>query len=175
MEFKVLLRTAEADVLAFASAAPHRLVRSRMVSVLLTGNFRLSPRRLQARDVSSESRSACEGAPRWNGTRNLSPGQVPPAVALLECLVSRISERRGSFRSQSSRLEKAGDGSVISHLPAGDRTEKIDLQAARLTDGLVETNPSNPFRLMPHPMAALAEGEPQLQLQFHAITPTAGR
>ena len=165
MEFKVLLRTAEADVLAFASAAPPRLVRSRVVSVILTGNYRLCPRRLQA----------WEGAHRAKAKRNLSPGQIPPEATCLRWVVSRILEGRESSRSQSTRLENAGDGSVISNLPVGNRTEKIAPRTARLIGGLVEKNPSNPFRSMPRPMAAPAEGERQPQLQSHAITPAAGR
>lgn len=165
MEFKVLLRTAEADVLAFASAAPHRLVRSRVVSVIMTGNSRLCPRRLQAG----------EGAHRPNAKRNLSPGQISPETTRLRSVVSQISEGRESARSQSTRLENAGDGSVISNLPVGNRTERIALRTARLIGGLVEKNPSNPFRSVPHPTAAPAEGERQPQLQSHAITSAAGR
>ena len=165
MEFKVLLRTAEAGVFAFASAAPQRLVRSRIASVVLTGNFRLCPRGLQVR----------EGAHRLNGGRNLSPRQIPPDTTRLRWVFSRISEGRESSRSQFMRLEKAGDGSVILNLPAGNRTEKIAPQTAHLSGSLVENNPSNPFRSMPRPMAAPAEGERQPQLQSHAITPTAGR
>ncbi len=165
MEFKVLLRTAEADVLAFASAAPHRLVRSRIVSVVLTGNYRLCPRRLQT----------WESAHRLNGKKNLPPRQIPSEAARLEWIVSRISEGRKSSRSQSTRLENAGDGSVISNLLVGNRTEEIALRTARLIGGLVEKNPSNPFRSMPHPTAAPAEGERQPQLQSHAINSAAGR
>lgn len=165
MEFKVLLRTAEADVLAFASAAPHRLVRSRMVPVVLTGNYRVRPRRPRT----------CEGTHRRNAVRNVSPAQILTESARQRWVVSRISERRESSRSQSTRLEKAGDGSVKSNLPVGNRTEKIALQTARLSGGLVEMNPSNPFRSMPRPTAARAEGERQPQIQSHAITSAAGR
>lgn len=165
MEFKVLSRTAEADVLAFASAAPHRLVRSRIVSVVLTGNYRLCPRRLQT----------WERAHQLNGKRSLSPGQSPSEAACRRWVVSRISERRESSRSHSTRLERAGDGSVISNLPVGNRTEKVALRTARLIGGLVEKNPSNPFRSMSHPTAAPAEGELQPQLQSHDINSAAGR
>ena len=164
MEFKVLLRTAEADVLAFASAAPHRLVRSRMVSVVLTGNHRRCLRRLQARGR----------AHRLNGKKNLSPGQIPPEATRPRLVVSRISEGRESSRSQSTRLEKAGGGSAISNLLVGNRTEKIALRTARPIGGHVKKNPSNPFRSMSHSTAGLAEGERQLQLQSHAINSTAG-
>ena len=175
MEFKVLSRTAEADVLAFASAAPHRLVRSRVVSVILTGNYRLGHRRLQAWDVSSGKLAVQEEAHRLNGKRNLSPRQISSEAACLRWVVSRIAERRESSRSQSTRLEKAGDGSVISNLPVGNCTEKIARRTARLIGGLVEKNPSNPFRSMPPPTAAPAEGERQPQLQSHAINSAAGR
>ena len=175
MEFKVLSRSAEADVLAFASAAPHRLVRSRIVSVVLTGNYRLCPRRLQAWDVSSGKLAVQEEAHRLNGKKNLSPGQISSEPACLRWVVSRISERRESSRSQSTRLEKAGDGSVISNLPVGNCTEKIARRTARLIGGLVEKNPSNPFRSMPPPTAAPAEGERQPQLQSHDINSAAGR
>ena len=175
MEFKVLLRTAEADVFAFASAAPQRLVQSRIVSVVLTGNYRLCPRRLQAWDVSSGKLAVRERVHRLNGKRNLSPGQIPPVAARLRSVVSRISEGRESSRSQSTRLENAGEGSVISNLLVGNRTKKIALRTARLIGNLVEKNPSNPFRSMPHPTAAPAEGERQPQLQSHAINSAAGR
>ena len=157
----MLLRTAEADVLAFASAAPHRLFESRVVSVILTGNYRLCPRRPQA----------WEGDHRPNAKRNLSPGQIQSAVTCLRSVVSRISEGREGARSQSTRLENAGGGSVISNLLVGNRTEKIALQAAHLIGGLVEKNPSNPFRSMPHS----ADGERQPQLQSHVINSAAGR
>lgn len=174
MDFKALSRTAEADVLAFASAAPRRLVQSRMVSVGLTGNHRLCADHFRARGISSEKALAGETDHRLNGRGIFQLGQVSLEGTCPEVLVSWISEGVNGLRPPTTRRECAEESSVGSEPLVSDGVEGKALRAAHLVSGVVR-NPSNPFCLMPHPTAAPADGEHQPQLQSHAINHAAGR
>lgn len=174
MDFKALSRTAEADVLAFASAAPRKLVQSRMVSVGLTANHRFCAAHLRARAVSSGKAIAGETFHRLNGMEIFQPGQVSLEETCPKVLVLRILEGVNGLCPPITRREGPEESSVGSELLVSDGVEGKALCAAHLVSSVVR-NPSNPFCLMPHPTAAPADGERQPQLQSHAINPAAGR
>jgi len=175
MEFKVLLRTAKAEVLAFASAPPRRLVKNRTASVSLTENFRLFPRRCGVWEVSAGRAVARERDERLNGKKVIQRRRIPNQKTGPGWVVPRISEKGEGSRLPTTQHENTEEKSVVSNLLAGNRMKKVILQPARLASGLVEKNPSTPSRMVPHPTADPANGERQPQLQSHAITPAAGR
>lgn len=119
MDFKALSRTAEADVLAFASAAPRRLVQSRMVSVGLTANHRFCAAHFGARAVSSGKSIAGETIRQLNGGKVFQPGQI-----FLEGLVSRILEGVEGLCPPIVRRECAEESSVESELLVGSSVKK---------------------------------------------------
>lgn len=171
MDFKVLSRTAEADVRAFASAARQKLVRHQIVSVGWTGNYRWESRlRITTRGVASQK----------------------PARELVSVQCSNVSS--GTNRSRRVCCRNAvpwiSEGGKCSHLGtmSGGRTQERSITPPPLNgdqrsrppghtahpDSGLSPNPGGPSRSKPHPTAARTPGLRQPQLPSHAIHPAAG-
>ncbi len=185
MEFTVLLRTAEADVLAFASAIFHRsFVGRRLAGVTST----LACMDVSRRTVRLESvvREGCAGGlenrSRWTGRiltsrPRRSPGR--PSAFSPRSEVPRISESGRSIRlpnTQSTQHGRIGDQSVgFTPRLARQRWRRRDLSPAQMFSGEPAHNPAQPNCPSPSPNAASARVEFQPPLHRHAIDPAADR
>ena len=182
MEFTVLLRTAEADVLAFASATFHRsFVRRRLALVPLTRACMDRPRRTVR--LRSVVREGCAGGwekrSRWTEriltlrSQRISgrPGALSPRRE-----VPRISVSRRSIRLPYTQFGRIGDQSVGSTPRlARQRRRRWDLSPARMFSGEPHHNPAQPTCPSPSPNAASARVEFQPPPHLHAIDPAANR
>jgi hypothetical protein len=182
MEFTVLLRTAEVDVLAFASATFHRsFVRRRLALVPLTRACADRPRRT-VRPGSVVREGCARGLGKrsgWTGgiltsRSQRSPGR--PGSLLVRRERPWISESGRSIRLPDTQCGCIGDQSVGSTPRlARQRRRRWDLSPAQMFSGELRNNPAQPTCPSPSPNAASARVEFQPPLQLHAIYPAADR
>lgn len=178
MDFKALSRTAEADVPAFASAAPQRLVRSRFASVKIAEDRRL---RSHLCSVSASSTLTTKAwaqvdSPRLN-PKKIYPLQSPTKdLGCTQGFVPWISEEERSSRTstttgQCGLAEETSEESVR----LGERGEAAtNHRTARMFTTPFAVNPGSSKRPVPHPTGDRSQYASQPQRPSHAIHPAAG-
>ncbi len=178
MDFKALSRTAEADVPAFASAAPQRLVRSRLASVRVTEDRRL--RFLLCSITATSNRKTLAWAavetPRLNPKKIYSLHSPTMDLGFGQGFVPRISEGErsscGSTITDGRELaEETSEESVRLGKRGGAATNH---RTARMFTWSFPVNPGSSMRPVPHPTVNRSQRERQPQRPSHAIHPAAG-
>ena len=178
MDFKALSRTAEADVPAFASAAPQRLVRSRVASVKVIGDRRLRFHLCGGSPSSTPETLAWArvGTPRLN-PKKIYPLRSPATdLGLAQGSVPWISEGERSSRVSTTTgpREPAEETSEESVRPVERGGAATNHRTARLFIGPFPVNPGSSMRPVPHPTGNRSQPERQPQRPSHAIHPAAG-
>lgn len=178
MDFKALSRTAEADIPAFASAAPQRLVPGRFASVKMTGGRRLRSHPCGVRAVSTRK------TPAWVGViaSQLDPKKFyslrPPSkeVGGVQGFVPCNSEEeRSSPTSATTDGGGLAEETSTEFVRPGKRGEAAtNHRTARQFTGAFPINPGSVLRPVPHPTVNRSQPERQPQRPSHAIHPAAG-
>ncbi len=178
MDFKALSRTAEADVPAFASAAPQRLVRSRFASVKIAEDRRLRSHLCSVSASSTFTTSAWTwvDSPRLN-PKKICPLQLPTKdLGRKQGFVPWISEGERSSHAptttgQCELAEETSEESVRLKEPGEAATNH---RTARMFTTPFAVNPGSSMRPVPHPTGVRSQSASQPQRPSHAIHPAAG-